>query len=413
MKASGYLAVLRKHQAFRNIWLSALVSQAGDWFTLIALYSLLAEYVGTGESVGLMLAARFLPPALVGPVAGVVADRFPRKTVMICCDLLRAATVLGFLLVQSKEDVWLVYLLTFLQMTFSAFFEPAEQAAIGATVPREDVVTANTIHAATWAAMMSLGAIAGGLVTTLFSRDAAFITDGCSYLLSALFILRAQIPKLAKVEVRTGSVAEFLEGLKLVASDAGVRRAVFVKTGWSIAGGGAILVYAIFGERVFPIAGSTTAGIGVLLGMRGLGALLGPIVARRYGGDGLTFLERAITASYVVTIVFYVAFAAAPNLPIAALMLAVAHTGISTQWTFSSALINLQVPDRLRGRVFSIDFMAYTLTMATSSVVTGWLIDHSGASERQVMAGLGVVLVIPLLSWLWMGRARQVPVLNP
>ncbi len=120
-----YLELLRRRPAFRNLWLGACVSLAGDWFSLIALYTLLQEYTGSGEAIGLMLAARWLPAVFFGPLTGVVADRFSRRRIMVICDVLRMIVVLGFLMIHSRDDVWLVYVLTFLQMTMTAFFEPA------------------------------------------------------------------------------------------------------------------------------------------------------------------------------------------------------------------------------------------------------------------------------------------------
>src|SRR5258706_12687598 len=91
-----YLQLLRARPKFRNIWLGAVVSMAGDWFTLLALYSLLLERTRQTEAVGLMLAVRFIPAVLFSPFAGVIADRFPRGRIMVACDLLLAATRLAF-----------------------------------------------------------------------------------------------------------------------------------------------------------------------------------------------------------------------------------------------------------------------------------------------------------------------------
>lgn len=158
----GYLELLKKRPGYRAIWLASAISLVGDWFTLIALYSLLQAYTGRSEAIGLMLLARFVPPGIFSPLAGVVADRLHRKKVMIACDVLRALVVLGFLLVRDASGVWLVYALTFAQLTLGAFFDPAEQAAIGSVVEPHEVVTATTLQGATWSAMLGFGALAGG-----------------------------------------------------------------------------------------------------------------------------------------------------------------------------------------------------------------------------------------------------------
>ena len=409
-----YLELLRRRPAFRNLWLGACVSLAGDWFSLIALYALLQEYTGSGEAIGVMLAARWLPSVIFGPITGVVADRLSRRNVMVVCDLLRVVVVFGFLLVKSKDDVWLVYLLTFLQMTMTAFFEPAEQAAIGGTVERDEIVTANTLHATTWSAMLGFGAVLGGLVSANLGRDAAFVIDALSYGLSAFFISRAAIPFVPPVSPHTLKQAstDFFAGVTLLRTDPRVRRALWVKGGWAIAGGGAILLYPVMGERTFSGFVSPTIAIGILLGMRGVGAFFGPLIARRVGGDGEAFLQRAISLSYATTMLFWFAFAWSPNLPVAALMLTCAHLGVSTQWVFSSSLINLWVKDEFRGRVFGLDFMIYTLVLAVSAWGTGTVLDRTGADPRWLMTGLAALLLVTQGGW-WLLRDHSGPSKTP
>lgn len=386
-----------------------MVSLAGDWFTTIAVFAMLLEFTGKGEAVGLALVARFLPAVLLGPFAGTVADRYHRRTVMIVCDLSRAVVVLGFLFVNSKADATLAYALTFVQLSISAFFDPAEQAAIGSVASREEVVTANALHAITWSAMLAVGAAVGGLVTAAVGRHAAFGINSCTYLVSAFFISRAAIPRGERKE-RPATLAHLLglhdlvEGLRHIAHDRRVARVIFAKTGWGLAGGGAILLYSVFGERVFPVGHAAATGIGVLFAARGVGALLGPLIARRFMGDGEQWLQRAIGLSFFVAAASYAALALAPNLALGAVALGVGHMGTSVLWVFSTALLNLWVPDRLKGRIFAADNSIFTLTLTLSTLATGALLDHAGVAPRALMLGLAAVLILPALVWQVLAR---------
>lgn len=402
-----YLQLLRRRPKFRNLWLGAVVSMAGDWFTLLALYSLLLERTGQTEAVGLMLAVRFLPAVFFSPLAGVLADRFPRGRIMVLCDLLRAVTVLAFL----TEIVTLVYPIVLLQMTIGTFFEPAEQAAIASTVEPDEIVTANTLHAVTWSAMLSIGALLGGAAVTLIGRRGSFLIDAATYVVSAVFISRAAVPFVKGVK-RDQPMGDFREGLRLIRFDPRVRRALAVKTGWSLAGGGALVLYAVLGQREFPVAGSGAAGIGILLGARGVGALVGPLVARRFGGDDPKYLQRAITLAYGVIAVFWLLLSQAPTLALAAAAACIAHMGVSTQWTFSSSLISLTVADRLRGRIFSFDLMFHTLALALSSWAMGRLLDSGVFTPREGMTAIAVLMVVPLCAWLWL-KPRERTVVAP
>ena len=153
----SYLSLLRARPEFRRLWLASVVSFAGDWFNTIASVILVTRYTESGLAVGALFLARTLPQFLLGPVAGVVADRFDRKRVMVISDLLRAGIVLSFLFVDRPERLWLLYVLTVAQFTVSAFFQPASAAILPSLVQRDELVTGNVISSITWSAMLALG----------------------------------------------------------------------------------------------------------------------------------------------------------------------------------------------------------------------------------------------------------------
>jgi len=104
-RQAGYIELLRGNRSFRQVWLGQVVSQMGDWFDTIALYTIILNLTGSGRAVGLLLVARFVPSFLVGSLSGVVADRFNRRSIMIISDLLRAVVVLGFLFVRRADQL--------------------------------------------------------------------------------------------------------------------------------------------------------------------------------------------------------------------------------------------------------------------------------------------------------------------
>jgi len=133
-KQVGYVDLLRRNRSFRQLWLGQVVSQMGDWFDTLALYTLILQLTGSGRDVGLLLVARFVPSFFFGPISGVIADRFSRRQIMIISDILRAFVVLGFLFVRRADQLWIIYVLTVLQLGLSTFFEPAKTAAIPSIV---------------------------------------------------------------------------------------------------------------------------------------------------------------------------------------------------------------------------------------------------------------------------------------
>jgi phosphoenolpyruvate phosphomutase-like protein/transmembrane secretion effector len=125
---NNYLSFLQLRPKYRSLWLAQVISLTGDWFNTIASVIIVNRYSASGLAVGSLFIARALPPFLLGPIAGVVADRFDRRKVLILSDMLRAGIVLCFLLVDRPERLWLLYVLTVLQFSVSTFFEPARAA---------------------------------------------------------------------------------------------------------------------------------------------------------------------------------------------------------------------------------------------------------------------------------------------
>jgi predicted MFS family arabinose efflux permease len=405
----GYIVLLRTNADFRRLWIGRVISQTGDWFNSVALFTLLLRLTGTAEAIGSILIIKLLPTFFIGPLAGVVADRFNRKTIMIATDLLRGIAVLGFLFIDSADQVWIVYALTVTVVVLSTFFEPAESAAVPTVVAREELISANALSGATWSVTLALGAALGGLVTDGFGLDAAFAIDAASFFVSAAFIAAVRIPASARREgggragrLRLAEVtgaADFIEGARYLKANPRVMALLLVKSGWGLAGG-VLLLLTFFGKQIFPVGRDGSTSIGLLYAARGIGALIGALVARRITRNSPRRMRRAITVAFFLSALFYILFAEAPTLAVAMLCVLGAHGGGSIQWVFSTTLLQMTVPNRFLGRVFALELALVTLTMSASTYVTGWAIDRAGLSPQTTAMMLGLAFAIPGLAWL-------------
>lgn len=403
-KPAGYIELLRGNRNFRQLWLGQVVSQMGDWFDTIALYTIILNLTGSGRHIGLLMVARFVPSFVFGSLSGVIADRFNRRTIMIVSDLLRAVVVLGFLLVRRADQLWIIYLLTVLQLALSTFFEPAKTAVIPSIVSDRELVAANAISSVTWSAMLTLGAAIGGVVTGLFGTDVSFVLDSLSFLLSAALIASVRVPKRPPREkkkltmYRALGITETIEGARYVKNRPRVLALLLVKPAWGM-GGGILTLLAVFGEKIFPVGHSAATGIGVLFAARGIGTAVGPIVARRIAGEGKKRMQFSIGIAFLIGGVFYMAFGASTSFVVALIVLGVAHTGGSILWVFSTVLLQRGVEDNFRGRVFAAELALLTLTMAVSNYTTGALLDPIGLSPRVVSIAIGAFFLLPGLAW--------------
>ncbi len=396
---TDYLGFLRRNNAFRRLWYGQIVSQLGDWFSSIALFTLLFKLTGSGQAVGLLLVAELLPSTIVGPWAGVLVDRLPRRLVMVAADVGRALLALLLLTVHRAEDIWVIYLATVLKVALTSFFEPARSATVPMVTERGDLVAANAISGATWSAMLAIGAALGGLVAGTLGTTAAFAIDSASFLLSAAIIVRIPIRELhlearAAQPPQTGA-ADLRDGVRYLASHGEVLIYTSVKGLWSI-GSGVLLVLMLLGRSVFPIGVDGALSIGLLYAARGLGAAIGPFLSQRVFGTDQVAMRRAIGPAVALTGLGYALASQAPAIWLAGLAIMLAHFGGSTQWVFSTALIQLRVPTSLQGRVFAIELALMTLAAAASSYAAGWLSDH-GWGARDLTLLFGALFVPPAL----------------
>ncbi len=400
----GYVELLRSNRSFRQLWLGQVVSQMGDWFDTIALYTIIQNLTGSGRYIGLLLVARFVPSFALGSLSGVVADRFSRQKIMIVTDVLRALVVLGFLFVRRPDQLWIIYVLTVFQLGLSTFFEPAKTAAIPSIVSERELVAANAISSVTWSVMLTLGAAIGGLITGWFGTDAAFILDAATYALSAALIASIRVKKRRKRERqklslgRALGITETIEGLRYVKDRPNVLALLLVKPAWGL-GGGILTLLAVFGARIFPVGDSPATGIGVLFAARGIGTAVGPIVARRMAGEGQRRMQASIGISFLIAGLFYILFGSSTSFVFALIVLGIAHCGGSILWVFSTVILQRAVVDNFRGRVFAAELAFMTLTMAASNYLTGELLDRFHISPRWVTIGIGLFFVVPGVTW--------------
>jgi len=407
---SSYLRLLRGNPNFRRLWSAQVVSEIGDWFYTLAIYNLLLQLTGRAGSVALALVLQVLPQTLIGPTAGVVNDRLRRKHVMIAADLGRMVIVFSMLLVRSRTTVWLLYPLLVAETLLAAFFEPARSSVIPNIVAQEDVVLANTLSSVTWSVNLMLGATAGGVVAALLGRDAVFIVNALSFLVSATLILGMRFAE-SHVEgehpFHTRELIDFspvLAGIRYVRSHLGLRSTVLVKAGNLIIGPSWVL-FTVMGQREFPVhwhgldpARGAFLGMSLLLGARGVGALLGPLVAAPHAGNRIERLERAILFGYLATATGYVLLGVAGQLWQACLCVALAHFGSSILWVFSTTLLQLQSDDKFRGRVFAADLGLAMLTIAAGAYCAGRFVDW-GFAARHVASAAGFLVLIPAALW--------------
>jgi MFS family permease len=367
------ISLLRRNRDFRTLFTAQVISYMGDWFATVAVLGLVLDLTDSGFAAAMVFVAQSLPAFFVTPLAGTVADRFDRRKVLVIASSIQAVAALGFLLV-GPGRVWMAFVAQGTIAALGAFFAPASNAALPNLVDKRDLPLATALMASTWGAMLAIGAALGAVFTVVFGRDAAFIANSVSFAVAGtlIFTVRRRMREEGNEPDRTTRMRPLLdtwEALRYAWHRPQVLALLGSKAGFGF-GTGVVGLLAVLAEETFN-AGD--GGTGLLLTMRGLGVVAGPLLANRVAKRGVHGLLLACGVASIVYGVAYGLVPFAPGIAVAAVLVLIAHLGGGCQWTFSTYGLQVVTPDALRGRIFAADFALVTMTMSLSLVLAGWM----------------------------------------
>jgi MFS family permease len=386
---SPYLRLVRNRN-FSLLWTGQLISMLGDRIHIIALGALVAGR-GTALEVGLTFAATAVPSVLLGPLAGVLVDRWDRRLTMIACDVVRAGLVLTVPFA-FEIHIGLVYLAAFLIATVTLLFRPAKTAVVPAMVDEQDLVAANSAMSVPETAADLIGFPVAGLIVTALSSviGAAFVLDAGTYVVSAVLIAAMVLPRQVEAPSERLSLRnvwrEMREGFAFLWAEPALLSNTLLSTMAQVAVGAEIVVSLLYARDVVdrgPVSfeqmyallltaiavGSVIAGIAV--GYVGDRLPKGPLVIIGFIGMGLSLVAAGLTTDPLLAIIAFF-FTGATN------MLFIIPT---------VTLFQQRTPQRLMGRVVSSRQALVFGSIAASMGLSGWLAGIIGPAEVLMLSG--------------------------
>jgi MFS family permease len=397
------LAVLRRRN-FALLWLGQLISQIGDMVLLIGLPFYVYQLTGSLVQTGLMYIVETIPRILLGSLAGVFVDRWDRRWTMIISDLGRAGLLPLLLLVRSPNELWLVYVVAFLQSVISLFFAPALSAATPALVDEQHLVAANSLHSLSESLMRFIGPPLGGALLALVGLTGVVLVDTISFLLSASMIMLITIPpqSIGDQYVERSSARwlqvwrEWLEGLRLVRERPVLTALFMIFALFAVSGGLSAASLIVF---VNDVMGGTALTLGWMAMAQGIGSLLGAAL--------ITRVSAVVRPAYLVGVPLMIAgcivllFVNIPVLVVVLPLIALMGLFIVGFFVTTQTLIQINVVDHYRGRVAGALGMTTALMSLLGMLIASVLASSAGAvglldCSGTLTALAGVVAVVML-----------------
>ncbi|MFD9698203.1 MFS transporter [Lentzea sp. NPDC059081] len=403
-----------KIRDYRLLWSGRTVSLMGSWLLVIAIPAHVYTITGSLLATGLTLVAEYLPGLLLGPIAGVLTDRWDRRKVMITADLFRAVAVTLMLFATAEQSLWLIYVALIAESTGAVLFRPAAQAHIPIVVGKGGgLSSANSLNAFTDGTVRLVAPPLGAAILTLTSFQTLIWIDVASYLVSALFI--------ALTSRLGGPAAERLSTVRQVFTD--------LAAGWKVLRGLPIAVVLLPLTAVFLAANASLSAllvpfgierlggseqIGFVVSALGVGFLLGAMAIRR-------LVDRVqprylLAASQLATAVaFFVLFGSTSLFVALPAGVAIGVFGSMTLVTPQTAL-QRNVPNEALGRITAVFLSAEALATLVGALTGPLLADVFSLTTAVVVAvvvtaggALAGLALVPLLDEVVPDSAEPAP----
>lgn len=403
MDSLTYPQLLKQNRSFRRLFLGQVVSELGNWFNFIAALGVVRLVSNADpEAATLLFISRLVPFTIVSPIAGAFVDRWSRRTVMIVTDLLRVIVALAFLLVRTRDDLWIAYLSMVVLTVLTAFFEAAKNASVPNITGEKDLLAGNALMFSSRFLFMSLGAALGGWTAANVGYDAAFLINALSFLVSAYSVwLVPDVDTRQASEVEFESISrkiysgywtDIREGWAYIVTHGPVAAILAANIVWALGGGAVNFLAERLGALVFagPSGMSQDSAVAALYFASGLGLFIGMMIARRVG---IYFEVKRRTIGFigwslVIQGVVFAMTGLMPSLFLACVMIGLSRVILGAEFAVQEALLMRLVPDKLRGRVSTTDRAAELLIWSLSTAIAGWSLHSITVRTVTVIAGL-------------------------
>jgi predicted MFS family arabinose efflux permease len=376
-----------EYRDFRLMWAGACTSSIGTWMQKLAQSWLVLELSGSAFMLGLDVFLGEIPIFLLALVAGVAADRFDRRRLLIYSQLVQMACAftLATLFAMGTVQVWHILALSFVVGIAQAFGAPAYQSLLPSLVPREHLPNAIAMNSIQFNLARVVGPALGGFALAHFGAAWCFGLNGVSYtavIISLMMITTMFVPTRAKE-----SVGESMrQGLKFIGRQPGVKMLILVSFACTSLGISIVTFLPVFARDVYH---GNEATYTVLLTVEAAGAITGALLVAFRGKTKQLWREAMISLAGLGACM--VGFSWADWMPLALVFLFFGGMALITCFAMMSSLIQFMATDEMRGRVMSIYNIAFRGGMPIGSLVTGRLVEDFAA--RPVIAGEGAILV--------------------
>lgn len=388
------------YRDFRLFWFGQIISLSGTWMQSVAQGWLVYSLTKSPFYLGIVAAAGALPILLFTFIGGVVADRFPKRNILLTTQALSIipALALGILTSLGIIKVWEVALLAAFLGTVNAVDVPTRQSFLIEMVGKGNVVNAIALNSAAFNGARITGPMIAGLSIEYFGMPACFFINAASFLavIIALSRINARGETLGRSE---GVVSDFMKGIGFISGRKEIKRAMILIAIFSIVGLPYINLLPVFTAEIFHRGAK---GLGFLVGASGIGALTAALGIAVMGNIENKTRFMSIAALFFSAALF--AFSLSKTFWISIVVIAIGGWGMVSYLAAANSFIQVSVPDELRGRVMSVYSFVFLGLVPVGNSIMGVAADMVGTADAVMLGGLICLLASAVFARRYLGK---------
>ena len=366
-----------RHRNYRLYFVGQVISTVGTWMQSVAMPWLALTLTHDAFHVGLVIATQFAPMLVAGQFGGLLADRFPKRRILVASQLafIVPALVMYYLTSQDLAQYWMVLLAALAVGSINVIDVPCRQAFVIEMVGREDLLNAIALNSTVFNGSAVIGPSIAGLIIGLFGVPLCFLINGVSFIASVgALLLMTNLPTFARATQQGSVLARIREGLDYARRDPVVGTLLLNVAVFSLFAMNRFTLLPIFADQVLH---SGATGFGFLTAAQGVGALVGAlslaVLQRRLASGNVQFLIGLAWS------VFLVLFSLSRSFPLSILLLMLAGFCQISFVATTNTRIQAATPDHLRGRVMALYAQALMGVGPVGSFQAGALAHFFGA----------------------------------
>lgn len=375
-----YKQLFKEHKIVRQLSYVQFIAYFGAWFSNVAIYSMLVDFNASALLIASITAMHLLPSVILAPFSGSFVDRLPVKKLMLSLLSIELTMTLSFILINSINDIWMLFIFLFIRMGSASMFFTAEMTLLPKLLSGEALVKANELHSIIWSFTFTAGMALGGIVVNNFGYDISFLIDASFFVVAILILMQIKF-NIKHTKITEHIFQSIKDGITFLIKNRYLFKYMFLHACVGLTAFDTLVTLLADFEYKYII--SVPLAIGLSNATRALALMIGPfIISNWINKERLYYVFIAQGVSIILWAILQDNFYYG--------LFGMFLTGLATTtiWSYTYAMLQDEVHHLYLGRVLAYNEMLFMLSNITTTLFIGFMVNYISLFSITIILGI-------------------------